>query len=555
MKGNFEEALKKCQIIHNGKYDYSKSKEPLKTKDKIEIICPKHGVFFQSLDKHLCGKGCPKCGNENRGKNNCSSTENFIAKAIEVHKNKYDYSKVEYKNAKEKVCIICPIHGEFWQTPNSHLNGSECPKCATIESHKKFRKTNESFIEEVKKIYGNKYIYNKIDYINSDTKVTLICPIHGDFMISPNHLLNGQGCPKCRYDRLSEKNKMTTEEFIRKSKEVHGNKYDYPKTVYNGYDEQSIITCPIHGDFLQTPNSHLQGSGCQKCVSHISNSETEISEYIKSIGIDNIEEQNRSILNGREIDIYLPDYKLGIEYDGTNWHSEKYGKDKWYHMNKTMDCHDKGIRLIHIFEDEYLNNKELIFHKLSHILRKDKGVQKIPARKTEIREIEYETAKDFLNKFHTQGSASSTIYLGCYYNDKIVAAMSFKKEKDNNWELNRFASDYNYILQGVGGKLLKYFIRKYDPTLIKSFGDIRWVNMDNNVYTKLGFTKDSILPPDYSYVKSGTVNRIHKFNFRKDRINKLYGLPTTMTEREMTEKLHYNRIWNCGLIKYVLHLN
>ena len=133
MKGNFEEALNKCRIIHNGKYDYSRAEEPLKTKDKIKIICPKHGVFLQSLDKHLSGKGCPKCGNENRGKSNTSSTDYFIAKANEIHKNKYDYSKVEYKNAKEKVCIICPEHGEFWQTPNSHLNGSECPKCATMK--------------------------------------------------------------------------------------------------------------------------------------------------------------------------------------------------------------------------------------------------------------------------------------------------------------------------------------------------------------------------------------------------------------------------------------
>ena len=131
--------------------------------------------------------------------------------------------------------------------------------------------------------------------------------------------------------------------------------------------------------------------------------------------------------------------------------------------------------------------------------------------------------------------------------------MTFKKEnnKSNNWELNRFASDYNYICQGVGGKLFKYFIRNYDPLMVKSFADRRWtIDVDNNIYVQLGFSFEGASRPDYRYTTGSDV-RIHKFNFRKQILHKKYGLPLTMTETEMTKALGYYKIWDCGLIKYI----
>ena len=185
----------------------------------------------------------------------------FVKRAREVHGNKYDYSKVEYVNSKTKVCIICPEHEEFWQTPSSHLNGNGCPKCS-IES--RFSTTKE-FINKAREVHGDKYDYSKAKYVRSNTKVCIICPEHGEFWQKPNRHLSGDGCPKCGIESRQKIRSLTTEEFIKKSSEIHGNKYDYSKVNYVGTHTKVCIICPEHGEFWQAPNSHLKGSGCPKC--------------------------------------------------------------------------------------------------------------------------------------------------------------------------------------------------------------------------------------------------------------------------------------------------
>ena len=186
--------------------------------------------------------------------------EEFIEKAKEIHGDKYDYSKVDYKNAKTKVTIICPDHGEFSQVPDVHLRDQGCPKCG-IESRSKLRRsTAENFIKKARKIHGDKYDYSKVEYKNSNTKVTIICPIHGDFEQTPATHLQGKGCSKC-----GGKNKLTTEEFIKRAKEIHDGKYDYSKVEYKNNSTNVCIICPDHGEFLQRPMVHLRGGGCIKC--------------------------------------------------------------------------------------------------------------------------------------------------------------------------------------------------------------------------------------------------------------------------------------------------
>ena len=189
------------------------------------------------------------------------TTEEFIVEAKMVHGNKYDYSKVEYVNAHTKVCIICPKHGEFWQTPNSHLNGRGCSKCKGEAIAIRNSLTTEEFIKKAKEIHGDKYDYSKVEYIDSRTKICIICPIHGEFYMRPNDHLMGHGCQKCK----GENSNLTTEEFIKKAKEIHGDKYDYSKIEYKGTRTKVCIICPIHGEFWQKPILHLNGHGCIRC--------------------------------------------------------------------------------------------------------------------------------------------------------------------------------------------------------------------------------------------------------------------------------------------------
>jgi len=184
--------------------------------------------------------------------------ENFVKKSNKKHDNKYDYSKVEYVNSKTKVCIICPEHGEFWQTPAAHVRGNECPECANKKRGKRTINT-ESLIEKYQSIHNNKYTYGKTQYIDANTKICVTCPEHGDFYILPFNHLSGQGCAKCKGRNLSQ------EEIIENFKKIHGDKYDYSKVEYKKSKEKVCITCPIHGDFYQTPQKHLSGQGCPKC--------------------------------------------------------------------------------------------------------------------------------------------------------------------------------------------------------------------------------------------------------------------------------------------------
>ena len=211
----------------------------------------------------------------------------------------------------------------------------------------------------------------------------------------------------------------------------------------------------------------------------------------------------------------------------------------------------KGYKVIVIFEDEYINNREIVLSKIRHLFKLDK-LPRIMARKCIVKPIIKNDAETFLNCNHIQGFVNSSIYLGAYYNDSLVAVMSFIKEPNDNWNLSRFASDNKYVCCGIGGKLFKYFTRNYTFNTVKSFADKRWTfDTKKNIYLELNFRQEKNMMPEYRYIKNGEKIRHHKFGFRKQSLSKKYGLDINLTETEMTKELGYDRIWDCGLIKYV----
>lgn len=494
------------------------------------------------------------------------SIEKLIEKANSIHGDKYTYDFTTYKKTTEKMRMICPEHGEFFMDMHTHLRGQGCPKCG-IAKRSESRKakgiskklTKEEFLNKCKEKFNNKYIYDLSTYKNLSSKITITCPVHGKFtQVAGTHLKSKYGCPKCGNDALSEHYKHNIDDVIKEAKSAHGNKYDYSKVYeeYKNIHNKVSILCPKHGEFWQTPDNHIQGKSCPKCANQLSNAEEEIYEYCCSlVGHKNVIQRDHSVINPLELDIYIPSLNLAIEYNGLRWHSEKFGKDRNYHLNKLKMCNNKGIRLIQIFEDEYINEKDIVFAKIQHLLNTDTDKHKVYGRKCEIMPISKQEAEIFLNKYHIQGFSGSTIHLGALYNKELIAVMSFRKEAKNTlkYELTRFASNYNYVCCGVGGKLFKYFINNYECTEIKSFADRRWtINTDNNIYTQLGFDFIYNTEPDYRYFReSDGIVRHHKFNFRKDRLHNKFGLSLNMTENEMVNALGYTKIYDCGLIKYV----
>lgn len=284
-----------------------------------------------------------------------------------------------------------------------------------------------------------------------------------------------------------------------------------------------------------------------------SKAEKEIKEFIQSFGLEC--DADRKVLNGKEIDIFIPSLKIGFEYDGLIYHSEfGGGKSMSYHLDKTKTAEAKGVKLYHIFEDEYEHHKDIVLNKIQHIIRQSANLPKIMARKCVIKEVSREDANSFLEKFHIQSYANTSILrYGAFYEDSLIAVMTFFYN-NGEWNLDRFASDYNFTIQGIGGKLFSHFIREKQPEKVISFADRRWTSLiGDNLYVKLGFSLDKVGTPDYSYIAKTNKERIHKFNFRKEILLKKYPsvLNEDMTESEMARKLGYDRIWNCGLLKYV----
>lgn len=194
--------------------------------------------------------------------------EQFLEQAKKVHGDRYDYSKAAYHGTHEKLCVICPKHGEFWVEPNNHIYGkSGCPKCKSEAARARYLMTTDDFIIKATKVHENKYDYSKVDYQGTDRKVCIIChekdsegKEHGEFWQIPHNHLNGFGCPKCSGNYVP-----TTEEFIETLKKIFGDKYDYSKVKYRTQQSLIHLICPIHGEFVKTADNLLQGHGCNKC--------------------------------------------------------------------------------------------------------------------------------------------------------------------------------------------------------------------------------------------------------------------------------------------------
>ena len=321
--------IAKARVVHGDKYDYSKV-EYINTTTKVCIICPEHGEFWQVPSSHLCGIGCPLCGIKKASLTRKASNDKFIEKAKKIHGDKYDYSKVKYENSHKKVCIICPEHGEFWQVPYGHLNGYGCNKCGCETTKKKTSYNAKDFIKEAKKIHGDKYDYSKVDYMNNRTKVCIICPEHGEFWQSPYNHKTGQGCPICGRIKANKEKMMTTSEWVKRAKEIHGDKYDYSKTEYKGYSKKLKIVCKKHGEFEQLSYDHLQGKGCPKC--RRSKLEIEISNFLREKNIKFIEYYRPKFLSSGKshlsLDFFLPEYNAAIECQGKQHFKEDTFFDK-----------------------------------------------------------------------------------------------------------------------------------------------------------------------------------------------------------------------------------
>lgn len=283
LKKTTEQFIQEAKKIYGDEYDYSKVVYK-KSLEKVIIICLKHGEFQILPYNHIKYKqGCDKCNNSAREKipipkisgkqRNSYTTKTFIDASEIIHGKKYDYSKVIYTVGMDKITIICKDHGEFIMQARKHLQGQGCKKCSG-----KWEYTTDEWIKKAKEIHGDKYNYSQTKYKGGKELVMIICYEHGKFEQRASEHLTGRGCRKCGGNYIP-----TTEEWIKKAKKIHNDKYDYSKTEYVKNKEKLIIICKEHGEFYQQASEHLRGYGCIKCGGNYQYTTEEFIEKAKKI--------------------------------------------------------------------------------------------------------------------------------------------------------------------------------------------------------------------------------------------------------------------------------
>lgn len=283
-----------------------------------------------------------------------------------------------------------------------------------------------------------------------------------------------------------------------------------------------------------------------------SSEEFEIAQFIESLGVTVIRNTRKLLPSRREIDIYLPDFNIAIEYNGIYWHHEDVAHiTKTYHYDKFVECEQLGIQLITVFSTFWLYKKDIV--KQSIINKLGIVSDKIPARKCIISKLATKDIRDFLNSHHIQGYTTSSFNYGLLYNNVLVAVMTFGNtrigvgKREDGFELIRFASSVRVI--GGAGKLLSHFIKTHKPEKIISYSDNEW--SDGNLYKTLGFTLETVIKPSYWYVKPRENKIYHRFNFAKQKLVQL-GYNSALTERAITKEMGLLKLWDCGKKRWVL---
>jgi hypothetical protein len=412
--------------------------------------------------------------------------------------------------------------------------------------------TTETVIKKFKEVHGEFYDYSKVNFIKTTEKVCIICAKHGEFWQEPYSHIKGRGCPMCGKNKKSLSKTYTTNEFIEKSKTIHGNKYDYSKVEYINSKKKVIITCPIHGDFLIEPNAFLMGRGCNKCGNSKKGQNGIKKEFIKFLTsiIGNNVILNFNIGNCC-IDYYLPYKKIGFIFLSSKRHIETKIENHNEFKYNTEVCEKNGIHLIHIFEDEWLNKKEIC---KSRIINKLTLSERIYARKCNIVNVNKEITKKFLDDNHIQGNVNSLFNYGLEYNGELVSLMTFGKLRKNlgrcnmsdGYELLRFCNKIGYSVIGGASKLFNFFKEKNNPSYIVSYADRRWSN--GNLYEQMKFTLSHISKPNYFYVVNN--ERKNRFGYRKDVLVSKYDCPLNETEHNFCKSKGWYRIYDCGTKVY-----
>lgn len=543
-----EEFLARAQSIHGSRYDYSEASYQGQNK-KVIIKCKEHGPFSQTPDSHLGGRGCPECGRKAIGDNSRLSHDEFLQRLLELNTG-YGLDEVRYESMSKHITLVCKEHGRFSaQAGNVLYRKSGCPKCAVESNGKRSRKSFESYVNRARAVHGERFEYLGVEYENAQAYLRVYCREHGEFRQSAQDHLRGIGCQKCSKPMFDHGS------FIAIANQVHGAVYDYSLSEYRYAIEPVTILCKRHGKFEQTPSSHVNGQGCPKCA-NVGPSEAQLEIYEFLSGHINVELEYALDGTRKRLDLFIPRLNLAVEYHGLIWHSTKFKEDPREDYKKHKLAESLGIRVIHIYEDEWKLRRSVVERTLLSAIGK---LPRVFARSTKLVELSTSEADTFYEVNHLQGKCMAEVAYGLRHGGELVACMSFGIARSNRrntdkevWELERYAATKTIV--GGAGKLLSAFIKSGRAREIVSYSDSR--AFSGNMYKALGFDLVDESAPDYKYTNGNyRFGRQHKSKYQRK------NLPSILTmfdpEKSEAENCRDNglyQIFDCGKRKWILKL-
>jgi hypothetical protein len=530
------------------------------SKQNIRAICDvcnnqknvKYYLYLKSVKNGGIYTCSNKCSIEKRKNTNLErygsehhmNNDNVKNKIKETNIGKYGVENVsqneDIKNKRketnlERYGVSCSLQSNETKTKTKSTNLERYGVENVFQNEEIKQKSKETILEK----YGVHHI-SYSEEIKNKRKNTNIERYGVEFSQSSDYVRNKikYGNSKYNIEKFQKEylNNITyqfIDSFENNLKFIHlecGNYFDISPNNHNNIKKLNIPLCSICYPINDT-----------KYIK-----EKELDNWLNDLNVDFID-NDKTILEGKELDIYIPSNNLAIEFNGLYWHSELF-KEKDYHLSKSLKCQDKDIHLMHIWEDEWIFKQDIV---KSIILNKlNKIENKIFARKCSIKEVkDSKLVRQFLDTNHIQGYSQSSIKLGLYYNDILVSLMTFGYRHTNSkkeFELIRFCNILNTNVIGASSKLFKYFLNNYQYETILSYSDFRL--FDGKMYETLGFEKIHLSVPDYFWSKG--IERKHRFTFNKQKLIK-DGYDASKTEVEIMHERGYSRIWSCGQIRWI----
>jgi very-short-patch-repair endonuclease len=499
------------------------------THDLVEVKCPENHVTVQPVGSLFNNPKCPQCSTVVSSKR--KTTEKFAKELFE----KQDLTLVgEYTGANNTVLVACS-NGHTREVLARHVatRGIKCRECGEITTVKK---TTKEFAEEILEKHG---LILLSEFTGSANPVTFKCKNNVIHTASKagQLLYEGHNCrpPDTTKDILLVVLTRQNRSLLTEGKIITT---DYVQIECSkGHVAEQLVSNVIYQD-----------NNCPKCSTQQSKLEKHLIEFIKQHYNGWVEERDRTILDNKELDIVLPDLGLAFEINGAYWHTEEHGRDKDYHLNKTLEAKEQGYKLIHIWD---YDNLEIVESRILQLLGHSK---RIMARKCDLNMVDWPTAKAFLSNSHLQGAGSPTkLNYGLYYENELVAIMTFQKprfSKEADYEMIRYATKLNTTVVGGASKLLKYFLNTNNNPTILTYANQDWSS--GSLYQTLGFKYQHTSEPNYKYVKGSQL--LTRYQCQKHKLPKLLGelFDPELTETQNMEANGYQKLWDTGNLVYLL---